>query len=106
MKKKIETKNDGKEFERFEQFVSEIIKVPKEVKLPILMFDNKKENRQSMRIGRDYVIKVGSRILVTKVAPKKSEVTVFNLRCPKEAREVRRITTQRKINEHILRSKF
>lgn len=29
MKKKIETKKDGKEFERFEDFVRKIVKVPK-----------------------------------------------------------------------------
>jgi hypothetical protein len=29
MKKKIETKNDGQEFERFENLVRNIIKVPK-----------------------------------------------------------------------------
>lgn len=30
MKKKIETKQDGKEFERFENFIREIVRVPKE----------------------------------------------------------------------------
>lgn len=30
MKKKIETKKDGKEFERFEDFVRQIVKVPKD----------------------------------------------------------------------------
>jgi hypothetical protein len=30
MKKKIELKNDGKEFERFENLLSEVVKVPKE----------------------------------------------------------------------------
>jgi hypothetical protein len=30
MKKEIETKQDGKEFERFEDFVRQIVKVPKE----------------------------------------------------------------------------
>ena len=30
MKKKIELKNDGKEFERFENLLREVIKVPKD----------------------------------------------------------------------------
>lgn len=30
MKKQIETKQDGKEFERFEQLLSQVVKVPKE----------------------------------------------------------------------------
>ena len=30
MKKEIETKNDGKEFERFEQFLGQVVKVPKD----------------------------------------------------------------------------
>lgn len=30
MKKKVEMKNDGKEFERFEDFVRQIVKVPKD----------------------------------------------------------------------------
>jgi hypothetical protein len=30
MKKEIETKQDGKEFERFENFVRQIVKVPKD----------------------------------------------------------------------------
>lgn len=29
MKKEIETKKDGKEFERFEQLLSQVVKVPK-----------------------------------------------------------------------------
>ncbi len=30
MKKEIETKQDGKEFERFEQLLSQVVKVPKD----------------------------------------------------------------------------
>jgi hypothetical protein len=30
MKKKIEMKNDGKEFERFENLLREVVKVPKD----------------------------------------------------------------------------
>lgn len=30
MKKKIETKQDGKEFERFDKFLIELVKVPKD----------------------------------------------------------------------------
>jgi len=30
MKKKIETKQDGKEFARFDEFVSKLVKVPKD----------------------------------------------------------------------------
>lgn len=30
MKKEIETKNDGKEFERFEKLLGQIVKVPKD----------------------------------------------------------------------------
>ena len=30
MKKEIETKKDGKEFERFEQLLSQVVKVPKD----------------------------------------------------------------------------
>ncbi len=30
MKKKIETKKDGKEFERFDEFLTELVKVPKD----------------------------------------------------------------------------
>ncbi len=30
MKKKIEMKKDGKEFERFDEFLTELVKVPKE----------------------------------------------------------------------------
>ena len=29
-KKKIELKNDGKEFERFDEFLTELVKVPKD----------------------------------------------------------------------------
>jgi hypothetical protein len=31
MSKKIETKPDGKEFERFDEFLTELVKVPKDV---------------------------------------------------------------------------
>jgi len=30
MKKEIETKKDGKEFERFDEFLTELVKVPKD----------------------------------------------------------------------------
>ncbi|HEX8250640.1 MAG TPA: hypothetical protein VF599_20875 [Pyrinomonadaceae bacterium] len=30
MKKKVEMKNDGKEFERFDEFLTELVKVPKD----------------------------------------------------------------------------
>ncbi len=30
MKKEIETKQDGKEFERFDEFLTELVKVPKD----------------------------------------------------------------------------
>jgi hypothetical protein len=30
MKKKIEMKNDGKEFERFDEFLTKLVKVPKD----------------------------------------------------------------------------
>ncbi len=30
MKKKIETKQDGKEFARFDEFLTELVKVPKD----------------------------------------------------------------------------
>ncbi len=30
MKKEIEMKNDGKEFERFDEFLTELVKVPKD----------------------------------------------------------------------------
>ena len=30
MKKKVETKNDGKEFERFDDLLSQVVKVPKD----------------------------------------------------------------------------
>ena len=52
MKKKIETKNDGKEFERFEQFVSEIIKVPKEVKVSFVdQYGNRVSFKATKRVS-------------------------------------------------------
>ena len=49
MKKKIETKNDGKEFQRFEQFVSEIIKVPKDV---ILKREQEEKRKNEVKRAR------------------------------------------------------
>ena len=46
MKKKIETKQDGKEFERFTDFVREIVKVPKE---EILRHEKEEKERNKTR---------------------------------------------------------
>ncbi len=50
MKKKIETKNDGKEFERFEHFVREIVKVPKDVILKREQEEKQKKLKQNKKV--------------------------------------------------------
>jgi hypothetical protein len=49
MKKKVEMKNDGKEFERFEDFVRQIIKVPKD---EILKREKEEKERNKARKAR------------------------------------------------------
>ena len=50
MKKKIETKQDGKKFERFEQLLSQVVKVPKDEILKREKAEKqKKETRKAKR---------------------------------------------------------
>ncbi len=46
MKKKIETKQDGKEFERFDVFLTELVKVPKD---EILRREKEEKERNKAR---------------------------------------------------------
>lgn len=46
MKKKIEMKDDGKEFERFENLLREVVKVPKE---EILKREKEEKERKGKR---------------------------------------------------------
>lgn len=46
MKKKVEMKNDGKEFERFDEFLTELVKVPKD---EILRREKEEKERNKAR---------------------------------------------------------
>ncbi len=46
MKKKVEMKQDGKEFERFDEFLTELVKVPKD---EILKREKEEKQRNQAR---------------------------------------------------------
>lgn len=49
MKKEVEMKNDGKDFERFEDFVRQIVKVPKD---EILKREKEEKEKRKQRKAR------------------------------------------------------